>query len=386
MNRANGVVARPPGQGQSKAARRRRRERQAAAPARAGARKNTGSLNVVQASVPIAKPARVQFQAPRITQSNGTTVICGQDLVVDPLSGSTSFSASKLQINPGLSSVFAWLADRANGYEKYRFRKLEFVYVPSNANTSTAGAVYLAMDYDPDDSAPGTLANMATYETQNQGKVYEVVRLHVDTRRVQAAKLKVRCGPKAGSRLLYDPCSLIYATDDCADTSDLGKVWAYYEIELYSPQVEPSTPLPVALSCWNLASNQTFTTTTAATLQTAEEIANGLGLTNSSGSVTLPCGLYRIYGDLCFQDSSAETLSVVAKCFLDGADAVTAVPQIALYNNAMVAGGQDNLSFHFYALVGSAGAALTINVTMTGAAGTLVAVSDRTRLFVEAVG
>ncbi len=336
--------------------------------------------------MPAAYNDQVVPRPPLIRQVRGATCISGQDLLAGTIANSTSFSATKYEVNPGLAGSFAWLADRAVGFEKYRFTKLEFVYVPSNANTSTAGAVFLAVDYDADDSAPGSLASMASYETQNQGKVYDTIRLHIDVNRVQSSKLKVRCGPKAGSRLIYDPCSLILATDDGADTNDIGKLWAYYEIELYSPQVDPATPLPVAISAWNLASNQTFTTTTPATLQVAESLANGLNLTNSSGSVTLPCGLYRVTGDLTFTDSSAETLSVVVICWLDGADAIAAVPQKILFNNAMVASGDDTVSWNFYVPVYSASQTLTLNVTMTGAAGTLQAVADRTRLFIEAIG
>lgn len=47
--------------------------------------------------------------------------------------------------------MFPWLAPLASGYEKYRFRKLSFLF-RSTAATTSSGLVYTAIDYDPSDT------------------------------------------------------------------------------------------------------------------------------------------------------------------------------------------------------------------------------------------
>lgn len=55
--------------------------------------------------------------------------------------------------NPACELLFPWLSGVAQRYERYRFNKLSFKFVPSQA-TTTPGRVYAAWDYDYDDMLP----------------------------------------------------------------------------------------------------------------------------------------------------------------------------------------------------------------------------------------
>jgi hypothetical protein len=340
-------------------------------------------MKTVSKAFPIARNISVVQSEPIIRHFGKMTSVTHHELITS-VSGSSSFSSARYESNPGISTTFPWLYALAQKYEKYRFRRLELVYIPSKAVVTTPGTVYLSVDYDPDDAAPSSEAAISTYETLASGRPFDEVRVRVDLARVQNAKMKVRSGPRAGSKLLYDPCSLLFGTVDMADGSAVGKLYVDYEIELISPQTAPASPLPVAFSMWTLASAQTFTSTVAATMIFDEEIVNGLGVTNTNGSFALPEGLFKVQLNATFKDTSAEVLSAILQVYLDGS--ALSIPQTVHADDTVSAGGSLCVSLLGYVSAPSGGATLTINCTLTGAAGTLTSYVHNCRLALEAMG
>lgn len=345
-------------------------------------------LVVESREIPANKSFNILPSLAKMKTSGRVTRIAHHELI-GSVNGSTAFTATRYQVNPGLPGTFVWLSSQAQLYEKFRFSFLSLVYVPSEAQYSTPGTVYLAADYDPDDAAPSTEQALGSYETLASVRVFDEGRMYVDARRVQNAKLKVRCGPRAGSRLLYDPCSFIFATVGMTGAAAIGKLYVEYIVELISPQVEPSSPVPVSISAWNLAGSQTFTTTVGTTVNFAESITNGLGLTSTSGSIPLPCGLFKATIDLTFTDSAAENLQVKVQPYLGGSPIMTPVipsPQLSIFDDVVTANGRNSLSCTFFVPNSTEGSPFTTYVQMTGAAGTLNMVADYCRLFLEAIG
>jgi hypothetical protein len=276
--------------------------------------RNSGSrkgLNLSTTQTPAARNVRVQNKSFSIKADKGKAIICGQEQVAT-VEGSVTFNATQYHINPGLS-LYTWLSTQAKGWEKYRFKTFEVVYVPAEAVTTTSGSVYICLDYDPTDAAPQTLAGLSTYETQYNGRVYDSVSCRADVKRmfdgVQAKK--IRCGPVAGDLQLYDAATFSLATVSCANTNAIGQLWVYYEIELISRQTEPTIYVPPNIALFNLSATQTFTTTVAAPLNCDESVVNGMGITNSSGTYTLPCGIYELLVNFVGCDSSAESLRLL---------------------------------------------------------------------------
>jgi hypothetical protein len=193
---------------------------------------------------------------------------------------------------------------------------------------------------------------------------------------------KIRCGPVGGDLMLYDMGSLIVATDDCNDTSDLGKVYLHYHIRFVSPQTSPSVIIPSTLVVMNLSADQTFTTATPAALDFDEALVEGFSITNNSGVYTMPCGAFELYGVINVADSAAENLTVVVQLYVDGA--AVSPDQSSQDVDSIIAGGNRVVPFHFYH---SSSVTFTtqIRVTLTGAAGTLLAQVDKTRLFIKAL-
>jgi len=99
-------------------------------------------------------------------------------------------------INPGFQSIFPWLSDQAPSYEKYRFKKLNFVFESnignSNSSAQQIGDVSLGFVYDPSQ----------TINTQNEDWVRDYV--GVVTEKTSQKRIT----------LVVDPKSLSGSTDN----------------------------------------------------------------------------------------------------------------------------------------------------------------------------
>jgi hypothetical protein len=343
-------------------------------------RENRG-IPTATSLAPIATNVRVLARQPVIRSSNGRNYISGFEEFAT-VNGSVAFTATKYEFNPGLAA-YTWLAGQSAGWEKHHFRRLQFVYVPAEAVTTTAGSVYLAADYDPVDPAPPTLASLSTYESQVNGRVYEKLTLTCAPARMYdgVQNKRIRDGPVTGDLELYDPCSFTFATIACANANAIGQLWVYYEVDLISRQTDTGTPVPPSLVVRNGSANQGLATATPENIDFDEVITAGFSTTNVAGLLTLPPGAYTIQGQVCFIDSAAETLTTVLELYINGA--AVSPPQNVNNTHASVAASGTNVPFLFFTAQ-TASFTLGIRATATGAAGTLTTLADATRLFIKA--
>jgi len=298
------------------------------------------------------------------------------------VNGSASFEATAYSIQPGLA-LYTWLSQRARGWEKYRFRKFEVTYIPEAAVTTTTGSVYLAAEYNPSDQAPASLAALSTYETQSNGRTYEMVSLKfkhgVMFDGVQHKR--IRCGPVAGDLGLYDAGKIIVASIG-GPGSSVGQLWVHYEIELVSPQTSPSIPIPSSFSLFNLSANQAYTNMTPAVLQFDETIVDGIAPTLASGVFTLPCGMYELSGEITGNNSANESFTVLLELLKNGSS--TSPPQKSQSQNTIVATGELCVPFHFY-VYSDGDDTVSISVQLNGASGTLLVLADYSRIGLKVV-
>jgi hypothetical protein len=263
---------------------------------------------------------------------------------------------------------------------------LRVVYTASNAVSTTAGVLWLAADYDPTDAVPADETALSTFETWVQGMVRAPkleLRISKDRSFDGVQHKLVRSGPVAGDLSLYDACSLIVATDDCASSADIGKIYLEYQFRFVSPQTNPTSFVPPNMCIYNLSANQTFTTTVAAALNFDEPVVEGFTITNNAGVYTLPPGAYVVHVDHTYQDSAAETFKVETTFQVNGAEPVP--PQRDNFRNTVVSQCLTQLSSDFWAS-SSSSFTISIVITCTGAAGTLTALQDQCRLRIMAVG
>lgn len=82
-----------------------------------------------------------------------------------------AFSAGGDVCNPGIPGSYPWLSGIAKQYQKFRWKFLRYIYVPS-CSTATAGSSFFMFNYDYYDAGPSTLAQVAASEDSSIGNAW----------------------------------------------------------------------------------------------------------------------------------------------------------------------------------------------------------------------
>lgn len=336
---------------------------------------------------PAAVSRMIRSGPPKVstTTSNGqrTTTFEHEELVISSIAGSTSFTVqSTLSLNPGLTATFPWLGPQAVQWEEYAVTRLYARYV-AIAATSTKGDVIISPDYDASSPAPTTETQAANNQGTVTTNVWREFVIELDPRAMMNMPRKfVRSTLVAGDIKTFDVGKLFIATNNCADTSAVGKLYLGYRIQCWVPQNSPSfATVPISTSFYTQNANQTFTTNVGAPLNWDSLIYDPLGVgAPASGVFTPPAGVYRIAAAMCFSDSSAEAFQVVAKILKNGSALSKDVG--AQFNAGVSLGAGEVLgSLSFDAIVPMNGTdTLQVQCTLTGAAGTLTATGTKCQL------
>jgi hypothetical protein len=159
---------------------------------------------------------------------------------------SVLFEVLGYRINPGLKQVFPWLSTIANSFERYRFSKLEFEYVP-RVGYNSQGSVYFGIDYDVKEDLPANEQQMCAYEGSIEAPPYRpfLLRTKPGSLATGGTKLFTRSTEiTSGDLSLYDAGMFLVGTQDFG-TSDLlmGKIWVNYVVHFETPQI-PATGAP----------------------------------------------------------------------------------------------------------------------------------------------
>jgi hypothetical protein len=261
---------------------------------------NNNNLQLTSKKMPIANSYKVKNKRNKVTNTSRGQRVSGQQQVLE-LQNSGQYETTQLRVNPGLP-LFQWLRKISNNYDKYVFHKLSFTYVPVQAVTTTPGQIYLAVDYDPSDSSPESLADLSTFETYSNGPVYDTVEIHPLKKRMfdGVQHKKVRCGPVGGDLQLYDACSITIATYGGLYSNDIGQLWVSYDVEFFSQQTNAKVSEPTNFSLFYSNSAQNFNQNVYELLDMDVSAVNGLRLENQAGQIFLPCGRYLIMANFNF--------------------------------------------------------------------------------------
>ncbi len=263
------------GKGKGKGGKRGRRARNGNATRTA----NVGKTTVVT----IGKPRQ------RILP-NGNLLVSHREFI-QKVPGSVNFSINSDPINPGLPTQFKWLYPIAMRYESYKFRKLCYEFVNSKAGTF-AGDVIMGVDYDASDASPFNEDELQSYFGCKTSQICQPMKFHANTtmlHKIGPSKF-TRIGALASNQdiKLYDSGNFFIATTDCADTSNIGRLFVDYEVELMTPQVSAADILSCKVT--------PVASTAAAPCGTSFTVTGTLGVTWLSGttfSVDVP-GQYQI--------------------------------------------------------------------------------------------
>jgi len=302
---------------------------------------------------------------------------------ITSVSGSTEFSTTKIPINPGLGT-FPQLMKEAEIFDQYRFHMLKFCYQQSSS-TSAKGLVYLTPDYAPRDSAPEDLNQAGNNKDVARTVPWEPVECRLDPSAMfpLGHRKYIRQSLVAGDLNLYDAGNLFISTSGQADTSEIGEVWAEYDVEFFCEQSSPSDYLQPSQVTYMLKEQaQSFATTVEETIDIdpdSDQAFDPLGWGDSSGVgvFTPPAGVYEIRWIGQFNDSSAEAIQCTLKAYKNNA----AVGPAVVFQKPTVGG---SLATAYQIVLGFNGEdTFELRATLVGAAGTLTLVANTGTLVIR---
>lgn len=207
--------------------------------------KNSAKARDVTQSVPQAIGTIRNSSAPTWTRSQDKYVVRRREFVGTATNGSTtaftlsSVSASTpgYDLNPSESQTFPWLSQMAGCFERYRFNRIKFEFVPSQA-TATAGRYYAAVDYDYDDALPTSkqalLGNMSAVEAA----IWQPSSLTLQSQQLNRdlPYRYVSCttrGAYVENRTTY--AGFLMVAFDTTAANCLVDIWVEYEVEFVTP-------------------------------------------------------------------------------------------------------------------------------------------------------
>lgn len=85
--------------------------------------------------------------------------------------GNNAFQNSQVFINAGVNNTFPWLSGIALNYQKFRWLFLRLFYSTS-VSTASIGKAFIAVNYDPNDLAPTTLAQVEATQDSSSGPTW----------------------------------------------------------------------------------------------------------------------------------------------------------------------------------------------------------------------
>lgn len=302
------------------------------------------------------------------------------------VNGSVAFTALKYVCNPGMAATFPWLSVQAQQWEQYRFNKLRFRYLTRTA-TTTVGSVLMAPDYDPSDEAPTSELTVSTYQDCVEDAVW-VEELVCDLRPSSMFSMGARKFVRSGSvgpedLKLYDAANLFLCTVEETGASAIGKLWVEYDVDFFVPQLPVTgAAVPKLSSLYVNDVNQIYTTATPALLLFPDTFADGLGIGSSvAGVFTPPRGSYRINCRIAVLDTSVENCTAKLELFKNGSASTPFLIQSQVLD-LMVASGY--LELTLFGIVNCSGSdTFSLQLTVTGAAGTLSVIANQTQLLVS---
>lgn len=289
--------------------------------------KNTTSPNrgrrssAATSRAPVIVGHRRTMRAPRITQHGNRIVVEHREYIgsfeTDPQNQFAYYAES---LTPTNSSLFPWLAQIADRYESFRFKRLE-LSIESAAPSNTAGSWIVAVDYDATDpdinQTKASLMNML--DSQSCG-VWQTA-----THRSKAANLN-KLGPQRfnlegdetpdrtnSAGVAYMAMTSVSGLQALSTTPlpqfvsvTFGERWVDYEVELFTPQLatalerrRPNEPQMRRNSA--LSAPSSALAGVAQTYQIAS-LLQPFGVSGSIGDISDQ------YAELVYPTSSASTL------------------------------------------------------------------------------
>lgn len=137
-----------------------------------------------------------------VGDDSGSVILRKREFVMSVNStGSAAFSATSLQVNAGLSSLFPFMAQVASNYTEFEFGQLIFEYRPVISKTSVStvgslGTIVMAANYNAGDQKFGSFPEMVDYVGAVEATAADKIRFGIECSpsELNRAQLYIRTG------------------------------------------------------------------------------------------------------------------------------------------------------------------------------------------------
>jgi hypothetical protein len=128
---------------------------------------------------------------------------------------------------------------------------------------------------------------------------------------------KIRNTPVVSDLQIYDGASVSVATISCTDTSAIGQLWVYYEIELISRQTRSVTNISHTFAQITDTTNQNVITAVDTLIGWDTILSQpSWDITFTAGQPIIPAGRYHISGVMTFKygTGGGTVVDVIVRC------------------------------------------------------------------------
>lgn len=151
-----------------------------------------------------------------------------------------SIATPGYDFNPSCDNLFPWLSNIARCYERFRFNKLKFDFVPSQP-TTVAGRYYAAVDYDYDDSTSVTKASFMANMTAVEAPLWESTSLVADPKSLNR-DMPYRFVDFTSREAFVEARTMfagyLMIAIETPTANCLVDIWVDYEVELVTPVLD----------------------------------------------------------------------------------------------------------------------------------------------------
>lgn len=275
------------------------------------------SVNVAYGKTMQSKMAKLQADA-------NSCVVSHRELLLPTLNGSSSYQVQLSQnINPGLSAFSQWLSAIAADYEEYEILEFGLEYI-TRSPSNTKGSIGICFDYDPSDPAPASELEASQMNGTMESNVWKdfVILGNVNNMKGNMRRKFIRSGPSLGDIKNFDSGSFSIYTNDCVDSSPIGKIWMFYKVRLMTPQspIQPAVP-PATCSYFRSLGNQSVTSAVDAYVEFDSTDFNPLqiALDSTFKVFTPPRGAFKIDVRGCVSTDTAGVVQATLSIQKNGA-------------------------------------------------------------------
>jgi hypothetical protein len=309
----------------------------------------------------------------------------GKDIIVPDFSVTvTTFGSSDHLINPRLEASFPSASLQSQRYDMYQFEELKFHYHPTSAVTTTPGVVILAWEPNANKGPPETLQQINAFESHSEGPAYSPNLVLSIPKNKLGGPRYTRYGPVGSDLNLYDTGKLIVAHDKCSTTAGYlteGYIEVYYKIKFFNYHLEEQAPSQARCAEFRVITPKSFTTGMGKALW-FDSVGSDFGgdprvESNPLGYVVVPPGKYLVDFYVTASDSAIEAFNMSVELQHNSA---ALSPPVYMANYSPVGG---YLTVSGSVIVEQApfdshvAANWLLDVTLTGAAGTLNVIGSR---------